>query len=182
MTSTEPTKKIEIIGVDETELSPETPSPKAVSTALGSAEAVPVQRNKYGANMPQRLRDDYNAAAEDSELLSLRQDIALIETGIQDALRRMSSKDPGELWVRARGNYRDLVIALQQQDDRESTRLMRDLGQVLEAQADIVQTLHQQRARVGCNLKSPALVGAGFNHTAGQVHPHRLLAIGGHCH
>ncbi len=89
-------------------------------------------RERYNEELPERLQKYYQSAARDNDLLNMRDDIALIEAGIQDSVRRLSTKDPGELWIKARMTYRDLVLALRMQDDRESTRLMTLLGNTLE--------------------------------------------------
>lgn len=79
---------------------------------------------RYSKYIPQRLLARYTEAAQDSELLALRDDIALIDSRLADLLNRVDSGESGRLWndlgvawddvqdARAQGRTADLPAAL----------------------------------------------------------------------
>lgn len=65
--------------------------------------------------LPEGMRNDYVAALNDPELLSLRRQIGLTEARIIDLLRRLESHD-GQLPVRAAKAWADLKVATNMPD------------------------------------------------------------------
>lgn len=53
---------------------------------------------KYSKYLPQRMLERYHEAAEDSELIALRDDVALIDSRIADMLQRVDTGESGEIW------------------------------------------------------------------------------------
>lgn len=55
---------------------------------------------RYSKHLPTRLQARYEAAASDSELLALRDDIALTDARLSDLLARVDTGESGALWAR----------------------------------------------------------------------------------
>lgn len=56
------------------------------------------EHGRYSKHLPTRLAARYEEAAQDSELLNLRHDIALVESRLVDVLGRVDSGESGRLW------------------------------------------------------------------------------------
>jgi hypothetical protein len=54
---------------------------------------------RYSAYVPERLRERYEAAEHDAELLSLRGEIALTDARLIDLLARVNTGESGQLWA-----------------------------------------------------------------------------------
>lgn len=85
----------------------------------------------YSRDMTEQLAKRFREAIADTELLSLRKDVALIDASIGERLSAMHEGEAAELWVKAKKTYKELLAALKRQDDLESTRLMSELGSIL---------------------------------------------------
>jgi hypothetical protein len=61
--------------------------------------AVPTYKHgRYSKYLPTRLVERYHESANDSELLALREEVALIDSRLVDLVRRVDSGEAGELW------------------------------------------------------------------------------------
>jgi hypothetical protein len=81
-------------------------------TLVGTAS--PTYRNgRYSAYVPERLRERYEAAEDDAELLSLRSEVALVDARLADLLARVDSGESGKLWAELRRAYRAFIRARQ---------------------------------------------------------------------
>lgn len=85
----------------------------------------------YSRDMTEQLAKRFREAIADTELLSLRKDVALIDASIGERLSAMHEGEAAELWIRGKKTYKELLAALKRQDDLESTRLMSELGSIL---------------------------------------------------
>src|SRR5690348_1299375 len=56
------------------------------------------KHGKYSKAMPERLRERFEASQTDEELLSMRDDIALLDARIEDLLKRVDSGESQRLW------------------------------------------------------------------------------------
>ncbi len=74
---------------------------------------------KYSRVLTARMLATYEQAANDPDLLSLRHDIALLESRLIELLSRMNHADSNALWARAR-ELRDRLELAQQQSDLEA--------------------------------------------------------------
>src|SRR5262249_52499599 len=70
-------------------------------TLIGLA-APRLKTGRYSKFLPIRLAADYERAAHDPELLSLRHELAVVEARIIDLLGRVDTGEAGGLWHRAR--------------------------------------------------------------------------------
>lgn len=87
----------------------------------------------YSRDMTEQLAKRFREAQGDSELLSLRNDIALTTAGISEKVASLHSGEAGDLWIDARKNWRELLAAIKRQDETESTRLMSEIGRILDS-------------------------------------------------
>lgn len=83
-------------------------------------------------DMPARLAERFREAQQDDELLSLRNDVALVQAMIGEQLSLISQGDSGDIFIQAKQTYRELLSALRSENNVESTRLLALLGEIIE--------------------------------------------------
>lgn len=104
--------------------------------------------------IPTRLLERYNEAMADSELLSVRKEIALLDARLADLLGRVDTGEAGKLWQTARAAYRDLSVAFNTKNADRIYTAMDTLDNVLGKGASDyaawseVQTIIEQRRRL----------------------------------
>lgn len=86
---------------------------------------------KYSKYAPQRLLERYHESLKDTELLALRDDIALVDSRIEDILKRVDSGEAGAIWNQARGAYAALRNAMADQDQLKIMGALKDLDSCL---------------------------------------------------
>lgn len=74
----------------------------AGSPKKGRPGGRPIKNGRHSRKMPERLREKYEESLSDSELLALRDEIALCDTRLEDLLGRVDSGESGAAWVNAR--------------------------------------------------------------------------------
>ena len=57
---------------------------------------------RYSKHLPTRLADQYLASRNDPELLALRDEVAIVDSRLNDLLDRVDSGESGALWKQAR--------------------------------------------------------------------------------
>lgn len=67
---------------------------------------------RYSKYLPGRLLDRYHEAAQDPELLNLREEIALLDARLSDLLTRVDTGEAGKAWHDAQGAQRKVAIAV----------------------------------------------------------------------
>lgn len=70
------------------------------------------KHGRYSKTLPPRLLEHYNTAVQDQELLSVREDIALVDARLADLLKRVDTGESGKLWELARKATDDLRMAM----------------------------------------------------------------------
>jgi hypothetical protein len=105
---------------------------------------------RYSRHLPTRLAARYEEAAHDTELLTLREDIALLDTRLADVLGRVDSGESGALWEALLTAKADYLKATDRDRDHMLTVL---LGLIEEGAADYaawadVRSLLDQRRRL----------------------------------
>ena len=65
---------------------------------------------RYSAYVPERLRERYEAAEHDAELLSLRGEIALTDARLIDLLARVNTGESGQLWARLKKAHGEFKV------------------------------------------------------------------------
>ena len=66
------------------------------------------QNGRYSRYLPERMLDRYHEAEQDSELLALRAEVALIDSRLLDVLQRVDTGESSRIW----GQLRDAVANL----------------------------------------------------------------------
>lgn len=118
-----------------------------------SGMASPVYKHgRYSKHLPTRLAERYGEAQTDSDLLALRDEVALTDARLADVLGRVDQGETGELWKEAGKALAELVEVIDAPGARRSaiTRL-RDLltrGVADWAAWDEVGKLLEQRRRL----------------------------------
>jgi hypothetical protein len=64
----------------------------------GIASPVLTRQGRYSKHLPVRLKEQFEQAVGDGELLALREDIALLDSRLNDVLASASNGEAGELW------------------------------------------------------------------------------------
>ncbi len=67
---------------------------------------------RYSRYMPKRLLEQYERAANDGDLLVMRDDIAIIDTRLAELLSKLDSGETGAAWAKAMENYAALQDAI----------------------------------------------------------------------
>jgi hypothetical protein len=100
---------------------------------------------RYSAYVPARLRARYEQAEGDTELLSLRGEIALTDARLIDLLARVNTGESGQLWARLKKAHGEFKV----------TRLARDVPKMnvalakIEALLDSATQDHATWAEIG---------------------------------
>jgi hypothetical protein len=80
---------------------------KAAVGALSHA----YKHGRYSKYLPQRMLEHYNAAKDDSELIALRDELALVDSRIADTLKRVDTGEAGKVWFQLKETVRDFQQA-----------------------------------------------------------------------
>ena len=104
----------------------------------GGASPRGIQANNYkhggySRDMTEQLAKRFREFQGDTELLSLRDDIALTTAGIAEKVASLHSGEAGDLWIEAHQKWRELLKAIKRQDEGESTTLMAEIGRILDS-------------------------------------------------
>jgi hypothetical protein len=109
---------------------------------------------RYSKHLPARLAERYQHAANDPELLALREDVALVDARLEDLLSRVDTGEAGVLWREARKAYHELREANATHDVKKASEAFASLGQWLEKGAgdyaawDEINRVLEQRRRL----------------------------------
>lgn len=92
---------------------------------------------RYSKYMPARMLDKYNASLKDPAALTQRHELALIESRIEDLIKRTDSGESGALMKELRGLARQHEQAVRANDPVEVMRTMKELvGLIKQGNAD----------------------------------------------
>lgn len=69
------------------------------------------KHGRYSTALPEKLRADYEAQRTDGDLLTLREEIALVDALIMERLRTLGSGQTGELWQQLQYRYNEARMA-----------------------------------------------------------------------
>ncbi len=90
----------------------------------------------YSKYLPERMRETYSAAINDSQLLELRNSIGLADSRLVDLLGRVDTGESGVLWRKARAAYYDLLEAFKDEDAKEINKALNSLSVCLQRGVD----------------------------------------------
>jgi len=91
----------------------------------------PIAGGRYSRHIPTRLLNKYKEAVEDTELLALRQDIALVDARLSDLLERVDTGEAGHLWRAAQQALFDFKAATAAKRQLEQQKAFMHLEQTL---------------------------------------------------
>lgn len=94
----------------------------------------------YSKDMPSQLANRYREARQDDELMSLRDDIALISARVGEQLSGLHDGGMMDLILQARAVYSDLIDALRKDDDPSAQMYLSSLGTLLNKGASDIMT------------------------------------------
>jgi hypothetical protein len=119
-----------------------------------------LKTGRYSKHLPQRLTERYEAALEDAELITLRDDIALLDVRIGDVLARIPEGEFGELWVSMQRAFHALDRAIKNQDALDMIAALGTLGSLIQQGSedylgwrDLRAMLQERRALVESEQK-----------------------------
>lgn len=88
---------------------------------------------RYSRVMPQRLQERYELAASDPQLLSVTEEIRVIDARIGDLLQRVDGGEAGEHWQGLRRTLDYLAPAIAAKDANRVAGLLSELDQIATA-------------------------------------------------
>ena len=86
---------------------------------------------RYSKYLPTRLAARYEAAANDPDLLAMREDIALVDSRLADVLARVDTGESGALWRQARDEFAVLDVAVKDGDAKAVTASLKRMNAML---------------------------------------------------
>lgn len=89
------------------------------------------KHGRYSKHLPTRIQANYEDAKRDTELLSLRNEAALMDARIADLLDRVESGESGALWQSVKGAFDDLKQANGDGNKEAATIAARRLDQYI---------------------------------------------------
>ena len=111
-----------------------------------TGKACPRYRSgRYSAYVPERLRERYEAAEDDAELLSLRSELALTDARLMDLLARVNTGESGQLWADLRRAHREFTGAKRGRDVARMYTTLARMEQLIDSAVDN----HQAWAAIG---------------------------------
>lgn len=112
------------------------------------------KEGKYSKHLPQRMREAYQEAVDDPQLLEQREQIAILDARLLDLLSRVDTGESGALWQRLQDARIELLAAKQGGDATgQVVALNRILDLIRQGHADYrawgeLQTVLEQRKRL----------------------------------
>ena len=80
-------------------------------TVTRGSESVTFKHGRYSKDLPTRLSSRYAEALADTELLSLRDDVALVDARISELLTRIDKGESGRIWSKLAEAKAEFVVA-----------------------------------------------------------------------
>ncbi len=115
------------------------------------------KHGKYSKVLPPKLLERYEEALDNKDLLTLRDEIALVDALVLDRLERMQKIEGGatdERWLKLKARYERAVEAEKAGDQREMLRNFRAMASLLagateaELRTEILELLERRRKLV----------------------------------
>ena len=95
---------------------------------------------RYSKVLPQNLRETYEAAADDNELLSLRDELALMKARLVELAGRLRTGEGKTLWEDLLDTYAGITEAIRTQNSAALEDGMLHLGEIIKNGNDNEQT------------------------------------------
>jgi hypothetical protein len=94
------------------------------------------KHGKYSKYLPANLQKQYEASLKDSDLLSLVNELALVDSRLAELIKKLDTKESGRLWLKANEVFREMVVALRESRLRDVNSQMARLSEILEKGQD----------------------------------------------
>ena len=91
---------------------------------------------RYSKDLPTRLLADYERALQDSDLLELRSEIALLDSRLSDLLQRVDTGEAGALWKQLNHLYDDFIEASRREDRSTANRALVSMQDIIQRGRD----------------------------------------------
>lgn len=86
---------------------------------------------KYSKYLPNRLLDTYTEALEDTDLITLRNEIALLESRLVDLLSRIDSGESGNIWNALQDKTNKMLSAIRSSDADKQRIILSDITNLI---------------------------------------------------
>jgi hypothetical protein len=100
--------------------------------ALNSAVAPTFRTGRYSKMLPHKLRETYEAALADNELLSLRDELALMRARLSELAGRLETGESATLWTELTEVYEGMQDAVRNGDVERIISLLDSLGNLVQ--------------------------------------------------
>jgi hypothetical protein len=128
-------------------------------TPIGPAHGA-FKHGRYSKLLPARLAARYEESLADDTLLELRNEVALLDVRISEAVQRASAGEGGQLWPELKNVLRDFLRGLTKRDSEGMRTPLQRMEQLIEQGAEetalwdeIVRLLDQRRKLVESERK-----------------------------
>lgn len=99
--------------------------------SLIGAKSPRAQTLKYSIAVPSRMLQKYEEAQRDPDLISMRDEIAILQVRLNELLQRVDTSESGVLWLKAQEYYDELKAAMQRKDFVDAVKWVSILGKAL---------------------------------------------------
>jgi len=120
----------------------------------GGLAASNFKHGRYSRYLPGRIAERYQEALQDDELLSMRDEVALLDTRLAELVRELEAGDSRDLWDDLHSIYQGMVRARQRGKTRDMARAIIEIGELIERGAgkwatwDAIGELMEQRRKL----------------------------------
>jgi hypothetical protein len=90
------------------------------------------KHGRYSKHLPTKLKERYETALKDPDLLSLRNDIAVTESRLTELLEKLDSGGSGKQWENLRKTFRSFEDAVQRRHSKDTDAAIIALKEVIE--------------------------------------------------
>lgn len=139
---------------------------------------------KYSRYVPERLRERYETAQDDVELLSLRDELALVDARLADLLSRVDSGESGQRWTDLKKAYRAFTVAKRSEDVARMHTALARVEHLIESAVDdyqawteIAELLEQRRRLAESEQKRLVALQQMITATEAMAIVHRVVDI-----
>jgi hypothetical protein len=152
-------------------------------TLVGSA-CTHYRTGRYSSYVPERLRERYEAAEHDAELLSLRGEIALTDARLIDLLARVNTGESGQLWARLKKAHGEFKVYRLGRDVPKMNMALAKIEALLDsavqdhaAWAEIGKLIEQRRRLTESEAKRMATLQQMLTAEEAMALAHRVIDI-----
>lgn len=107
--------------------------------SLVGTAAPSYRTGKYSKYLPDRLREKYESSQTDPDLLSLRSEVALVDSRLTDLLSRVDTGESGQLWTNLKKAHEEFKLYRLAQDVPKMTLALARIETLLETGVQDIQ-------------------------------------------